>query len=353
VSYVTILCIGYLGVSASVTNAQNRPRLIGGGFYQIKMPIVSAPMDSGGNLEISVVGKLPISGAVEVRVLDGAEVSVDVSSTFRADDNEQASEMMTTSGARLLPSDNGLHLKIRIDPSVWTLFEGEKPSLDLTVTVPLRTSIEIDAPYLRVSSKGAIAGLLINETYEPVDIRGARGVIRVESRSGSIRLSDLIGGFDIRTSNARITLTDIQVTEVSANRARTEDGRLDIRRYRGPLRARTARADIWGVDIQLTGNRNWIENSGGLIDVIFSEFPPNTRVDVRNSYEDIQLKFERDLSAVFSLRTKDGKAIEIENLPHRILDVGENKIEAECGDGESLVAVRAKYGGSILISGKK
>ncbi len=351
--YVAALTVSYMLLSVSSVTAQNQPRSIGGGFYQIKLPTVSSQMSSQKVLEVSVVGKLPISGAIDIIASDVDSVQVDVTSAFRADDIEQAGEMMSTSGARLIETEDGLHLKIRIDPSVWTLYEGENPSLDMIVTVPRETSVELNAPYLELSSRGAIADLLINETYEPVDVRGARGIIRVESHNSTIRIIDLVGGFDVRTSNAKITLTDIQVTEVSVNRARTEDGRVDIRRYRGPLRARTARAEIRCEDIQLTGDRNWIENSGGLINVVFTGIQPDTRVDIRNSYEDINLKFPRDISAIFSLRTKDGKSIDIENLPHRIVDVGENKIEAECGDGQALVAVRAKYGGSILISGKK
>ncbi len=356
---ITILCVavtvGWRGESA----AQDQPRSIGGGFYQMRLPTESAPLKQNQELEISVVGKLPVSGMLEIDVRDVNEISVDVSATFRADDAEQASETMSTSGARLLSTDNGMQLKFRVDPSVWPLFEGDKLSLEMTVTVPLATAIKLEAPYLQVRTEGALAELTINDTYEPVEVRGARGMLQIDSRNNNVSVTDLIGSFDIRTSNAKVTLTEIQVVGDTArsgrspvSRVRNEDGRIEIRRYSGPLHARTARADIRIRDIMLTGSRNWIENSGGLINVTFSGLGESARLDVRNSYEDVQLTFSRDISAMFTLRTKDGKAIEFENLPHRILDVRENRIEAESGDGEALISVRAKYGGSILIVGK-
>ncbi len=354
----TLLALAMTYSWRAVSYAQDQPRSIGSGFYQMCLPSEKATLEQGRDVEISVSGKLSVSGELAIIVRDVNEISVDLSATFRADDLEQASEMMSTGGAKLLSTDKGMHLSVHIDPSVWTLAEHERLNLEMTVTVPLATRINIDAPNLEVISNGALAALTINETFESVEVAGARGIVRVDSRNGYISVSDLVGGFDVRTSNAKITLTDIEIAggsdwggNVRVSRARTEDGKIDIRRYTGPLHARTARADISIQDVMLTGNRNWIENSGGTIDVTFSGIEQDARLDVRNSYEDIQLTFSRDLSATFSLRTKDGKAITFESLPHKIIDVRENKIEAECGAGEALIVVRAKYGGAIIISG--
>ncbi len=354
----TLFCLLIFGLPTPVLS-QHQPRSIGGGFYQLRLPTAHAALESDKSLQISVVGKLPVTGTLEIIARDTNEVSVDIRSAFRADDAEQANETMSTSGARLLPTDDGLHLKIRIDPSVWSVFEVDKLSLEMSVTVPISTAINIDAPYMQVTSEGAVSDLTIDETYESVNINGARGTIRVDSHNKPIILSDILGGFDLRTSSGKIALNDIRIARDTArgkkypvSRARNEDGEIIIRRYTGPLQVRTARADIVGSDVAVSGGRNWIENSGGTIDVSFSGVAQDSRLDIRNSYEDILLGFSRDVSAAFSLVTSEGKSIDIDKLPHRIIDVRENRIDAECGAGAAIIAVRAKYGGSIQISGK-
>jgi len=353
-----LFCLVISALPASVL-AQHQPRSIGGGFYQLRLPTAHAALGPDKSLQISVVGKLPVTGALEIIARDTNEVSVDIRSAFRADDAEQANETMSTSGARLLPTDDGLHLKIRIDPSVWSVFEVDKLSLDMSVTVPVSTAINIDAPYMQMTSEGAVSDITIDETYESVNISGARGTIRVDSHNKPIILSDLVGGFDLRTSSGKIALNDIRIARDTArgkkypvSRVRNEDGAIIIRRYAGPLQARTARADIVGSDVKVSGGRNWIENSGGTIDVSFSGVAQDSRLDIRNSYEDILLGFSRDVSAAFSLVTSEEKSIEIDKFPHRIIDVRENRIDAECGAGAATISVRAKYGGSIQISGK-
>jgi len=352
---VFCVVVGWAGLAL----AQHQPRSIGGGFYQLSLPTEHAPLGNYQKLEISVVGKLPVTGTLEIIARKTEEVSVDIRSAFRADDAEQANETMSTSGAQLLSTADGLQLKIRIDPSVWTVFEVDQLSLEMSVTVPITTTIAIDAPYMQVASEGAIANMTIDETNESVAVNGAHGIVRIDSNNKPISLSDIVGGFDIRTRSSRITLDDIRITTGSSrakkyavSRARNEDGPIVIRRYDGPLQVRTARAEINGRYVNLSGERNWIENSGGLIDVSFVSVAPNSRLDVRNSYANIRLEFSRDVSATFSLRTNEGKAIEFDKLPHRIIDVREDRIEAESGVGSAVISVRAKYGGSIRVSGK-
>ena len=90
-----------------------------------------------------------------------------------------------------------------------------------------------------------------------------------------------------------------------------------------------------------------------MIDIRFEDVAKSARLKVRNSFEDVRLRFKENISATFSLIARDDGSIDLRNIPHRVDKVTKQKFEAIAGEGLAQVRVTTRHGGDILITGHR
>lgn len=85
----------------------------------------------------------------------------------------------------------------------------------------------------------------------------------------------------------------------------------------------------------------------------FEGVAASARLQVRNSYEDVRLRFKENISATFNLIARDDGSIDLRDIPHRVDKVTDRRFEAIAGEGLALIRVTTKFGGDILIEGHR
>ena len=256
------------------------------------------------------------------------------------------------------PGEKDLSLSLVIDNELRSAFKKDRPRADIQITVPIGTRVEIDAPYLRLTSSGPVGGLTVRESYQPVEISGADGHLNISAVNTRVSVENLTGSFEISNNNGKIILTDITVTDLQSSAlrsasARTENNDISLTRYTGPMNFHVTRGKIRGRSVTLTGRKSTLRNSGGVIDIRFDNVAHSVRLQVRNSFEDVRLRFKEDISATFSLTAREDGTIDLRNIQHRVDKVTEQKFEAIAGEGLAQVRVTTRHGGDILITGHR
>ena len=209
-----------------------------------------------------------------------------------------------------------------------------------------------------MASSGPIGGLTVRDSYEPVEISGAEGHLIISVVNTRVTVENLTGSFEINNTNGQIILTDITVTDLQSASsrsasARTENADISLTRYTGPLNLQVTRGKIRGRSVTLTGRQSSLRNSGGVIDMRFEGVAASARLQVRNSYEDVRLRFKENISATFHLIARDDGSIDLRAIPHRVDKVTDRRFEAIAGEGLALIRVTTKFGGNILIAGHR
>lgn len=339
-------------VGAQESSLSMKP--VGDGYYQLTYLPLEKTIPSGGILSIQISNDPAVFGELEIICDSSSAVVVDVQLAYQADDRGDAKEMQRLIQLSFDTDREDLTLTLDFDDELRSAFEDNGPRAEIQITVPIGARLEIEAPYMRLTSSGPIGALIVQDSYEPVEISGAEGHLVISAVNTRVAVENLTGSFDINNSNGRIILTDITVTDLQSASsrsasARTENADIVLTRYAGPLNLRVTRGNIRGRSVSLTGRQSSLRNSGGIIDMRFESVEGSVRLQVRNSYEDVRLRFREDISATFNLTARDDGSIDLRDIPHRVDKVTDRKFEAIAGDGLAQIRVTTKFGGDILV----
>lgn len=351
-----------LFIFASITAAGQESSLslrpVGGGYYQLTFLTLEDSIPDAGILLIEMDDNPAVFGELEITCDSVSVVRVDAQLAYKADDRGDAEEIEDLIQLFFEPGEKDLSLSLVIDNELRSAFKKNRPRADIQITVPVGTRVEIDAPYLQLTSTGPVGGLTVRESYQPVEISGADGHLNISAVNTRVSVENLTGSFEISNSNGKIILTDITVTDLRSSAlrsasARTENNDISLTRYTGPMNFHVTRGTIRGRSVTLTGRKSTLRNSGGVIDIRFDDVAHSARLQVRNSFEDVRLRFKEDISATFSLTAREDGTIDLRNIPHRVDKVTEQKFEAIAGEGLAQVRVTTRHGGDIFITGHR
>jgi hypothetical protein len=185
---------------------------------------------------------------------------------------------------------------IDIENAWW--FFGGSPSVDLIITAPPETNLEL------FSSNGSI------------EISGMEGVGNFETSNGRIALENVKGDYEAKTSNGRIEVDTMEGNAL----LRTSNGKLELRDVKGEFDVQTSNGSIRFLGELIAGGNNRLVTSNGDVDVEL-QGTPNVSLDAE---------------------TSNGKVTS--ELPITATSTGDAHLVGTIGDGEADLHVRTSNG---------
>ena len=148
-------------------------------------------------------------GTVDVIADDVPETLVDISG--RAD----------VGLVRVSASDDGRQVSVEV-PRSWR--PGGTPRFDITVRLPLRSTVDLSAASASVSTKGILGSTEAKTASGPLSIEQVEGDVDLKSASGDVRLGTVAGTLKMKSASG-----DLRVARVGGRCiAATASGAVDV-----------------------------------------------------------------------------------------------------------------------------
>ena len=177
-------------------------------------------------LDVSVRNQ---AGTVEITAADVAQTSVEI-----VPNDARGAELAERCRVQL--SKDAGHLRIDV-PDRKML---RQPSLEIIVTVPTGSSVDIETATADVQTRGILDGATVVTASGDVSLSHVGGRLEVTTASGDIRIGRGEGPIQVRSASGGLRL-DVSVTEASVQ---TASGDVMIGRLSGDLTARSASGDV-------------------------------------------------------------------------------------------------------------
>jgi len=177
-------------------------------------------------VEVSVRNQ---SGAVEVIAAETAQTVVEIIP-------RDAKGAELAERTRVALSGDGGHLRIDV-PDRKLL---RQPPLDIIVTLPLGSSIDVETATADVQARGSLASATVSTASADVSLSQVSGRLEVNTASGDIQIGQGDGPVQVRTASGDVRL-DVSGIDASVQ---TASGDVAIGRMSGDLTARSASGDV-------------------------------------------------------------------------------------------------------------
>lgn len=187
---------------------------------------VTHRFDTANPLELSVRNQ---AGTVEVTAADVVETTVEI-----VPNDAKGAELAERTRVQL--GDDGRTLRIEV-PDRKVL---RQPPLEIIVTVPTRSAVDIGTATAEVHTRGSLEGATVSTASADVALAEVTGRLRVTTASGDVYLGRCDGPVQVRTASGAIRL-DVSNLEASVH---TASGDVEVGRLTGDLTARSASGDL-------------------------------------------------------------------------------------------------------------
>ncbi|MDQ4036902.1 MAG: DUF4097 domain-containing protein [Actinomycetota bacterium] len=169
------------------------------------------------------------SGTVEITAADVTETSVEVvPNDAKGTDLAERTRVQLSEDAR----------RLRIDVPDRKMLR--QPALEIIVTVPTGSSIDVETATAEVSTRGILDSATVTTASADVSLSHVGGPLEVTTASGDIHIGRGAGPVQVRTASGDLRL---DVSEIEAS-VQTASGDVMIGRLSGDLTARSASGDV-------------------------------------------------------------------------------------------------------------
>ena len=122
---------------------------------------------------------------------------------------------------RVSASDDGRKVSVEV-PRSWR--PGGPPRFDITVRLPLRSSVDLSAASASITTTGVLAGADAKTASGSMSIEQVEGDCQAQSASGRVELGTIGGAVSVKTASG-----DLRVARVGGRcTARTASGAIDV-----------------------------------------------------------------------------------------------------------------------------
>lgn len=177
-------------------------------------------------LDVSVRNQ---AGTVEITAADVGQTSVEI-----VPNDAKGAELAERTSVQL--SEDAGHLRIDV-PNRKML---RQPSLEIIVTVPTGSSVDVETATADVHTRGILDSATVATASADVSLSHAGGRLEVATASGDIQVGRGEGPVHIRTASGNLRL-EVSLAEASVQ---TASGDVMIGRLSGDLIARSASGDV-------------------------------------------------------------------------------------------------------------
>jgi len=177
-------------------------------------------------LDVSVGNQ---SGTVEITAADVAQTSVEI-----VPNEARGAELAERTRVQL--SEDAGHLRIHVPDGKML----RQPELEIIVTVPTGSSLDIETATADVQTRGVFDSAAVTTASADVSISQVGGRLQVTTASGGIHVGRGDGPIQVRSASGYVRL-DVSGTDASVQ---TASGDVTIGRQSGDLTLRSASGDI-------------------------------------------------------------------------------------------------------------
>ncbi len=172
----------------------------------------------------------------------------------------------------------------------------DRDDVDLRLTVPRGTSVEIDNSYGEISVRGVAGPLSVRSASCGIEIQDAAGPVRVENSYGDVTLAHILGEVTVSNTSGGITAGDIE----GSARLETRYGQIEVKRLVGSLEASSGSGGVTasGISGDVTARCSYgsvqAEEIGGRLEIDGTSVDVDARrvasdADISTSYGRIAL----------------------------------------------------------------
>ena len=339
---IALLVIPLLSAWLSAETITLRNDNIYFGETQILTPEVKAK----DRLIINAAGTL--SGQLTIKA-GGSSCRIELIKKMKAGSESEAKEYAAAITADYKNTKEGVVLSLRAPSRVPWFGTGNSANLDVTITIPKKTILEINTAYFDITATGPFAGFYVSESLSQVSIDGVIGPVEVKASNRPMLLKNITGRVVATNIYGRIRLENIS-TESDDATIRNENGEIQIDRFVGSLELSTSYAEIKAENITLLGQRNRIKNISAPIELTLDSLTSG-KLRVNNNYGMITLNFNGPVDATFICKIGEESKINASGFVLEPSLVYDDRLEFDVGEATAEVRVTARGDGNIIISG--
>ena len=257
-------------------------------------------------------------GAVQIIAADTDQVTVEATILAKAPDEEKAVKLAEDSRLELIPTTDGLKLKLT-HPS---LPPCHFLDVSFTATVPRSASIRLTSDDGKINITGIAGSITINNddgNIDLTDVGNPQAAHTLTTDDGHIRITNLRGRFELNTNDGPLTAQnlpeDIKIT--------TDDGNISLTQVQGSIHVR---ADDANIKVHYTPNA-----------------PPAPMIDLQTDDGRVELFTPAGFSAKIDIMTDDGGLRS--DLPISIMgDIKPHQIKGTISDGKGTLRIHTDDG---------
>lgn len=161
---------------------------------------VTQPLKPGSSVTISIP-----QGDLTVRAGETAEVRVVAQKHVAADREEDAKKLAGEIQVRVMPTPSGVEIRPEFDTSG----SGRVKRVDLEVTVPAKTNLQLSGNRGDVRVNGIQGDIRLTSRFGDVELQAIKGKAEVDLTRGSIRVAKLDGNLRVTGRGNEVDLADI------------------------------------------------------------------------------------------------------------------------------------------------
>ena len=310
--------------------------------------ITTTMQNISGN-KISIESASTLWGKLSIVTSEKKEITITYYKKAKTDSKSTAIDYIDLIAVELHKVAGGVRLQMRAsNPAPWS-GTSESAWVEAELTVPERTSLDIDAQFFRIEADGPFSEVTVAPSLERIDIADVNGRLDVQTANQQVSIADITGDISVVTSHASLEAYNI-VSDDKQAVFRNEYGDITIDGFVGELNVKTSYGRVDISDYQPLKKRNIIRGQYGPINVDISHIT-DAQVVIANRLEDIDLGLPRDISAMLTLAVSEDSKIEVSNLLFQTDLVEQNRLSLITGSGDATIRGTIRGKGNIYVRG--
>lgn len=268
--------------------------------------------------------------------------------TTSASEAENYASMITVECNR---EDDEVVVSLRAPASAPWSGTDNSAHLDVTLTVPDSSAIEIATAYFDIEAVGPFREFTVDESLSQVSIENVVGEADIKVSNRPLTVKNVVGKLSATNKYGRIRLHNIRTGEETATIV-NDNGEIQIDSFVGGLEVSTSYGNIIAEGVTLTGTRNRVKNVSAPITLILDSLTEG-RLRVNNHYGPINMKIDGPVDAGFICKIGEESTINAEGFEMEPTLVYDDRLEFDVGTAKAEVRLTARGDGNIIINGPK
>ncbi len=340
-----ILWLSLIVILCSTANAETIKK---DGAERFKGELItnSIPMEPGALLTINSAGSL--SGSIEIKT-GGDKLIYRYQKVLKAETKSEAARFAEVITVASEQSDLGITISLRAPQTTPWAGTNNSGRLRLIITLPEGTSLKINSAYFDINGIGPFSKFIVTESLSRVEISQVTDLVDIKVSNRPLIVNQISGQIRLTNQYGPIKIEAADCTGETAV-IRNNNGDITIESLIGGLEIRSEMGRVFGKNLYLTGDQNYIKNKSADIILSFDSLTTG-RLRINNRYGNINLRIAGRLDARFVCKTEEDSEVTAQGMFISSPLVDKSRLEFETGGGLAEIRVTARGSGNIKLIG--